>query len=214
MGAGVQGFEAYYAANAQDLRVLGGDQPTIGLAGGWTQGGGHSPLSSIYGLGADQALEWEVITADEKLMTASPIENSDLYWALSGGGGGTYGVVVSLTSKAHKDGVVGGARLRFTSTSQDIFWSVIGSWHANLLAMIDKGVMALYYFTNDFFTLIPLTLPNGSKADVAALLEPFVVDLRKHNISYSLNVTSFPTYLEHFEANIFHLPYGTDLGSS
>ena len=212
MGAGVQAFEAYYAADARGLRVLGGECPTVGLAGGWTQGGGHSSLSSVYGLGADQALEWEVVTADGRLVVASPTENSDLYWALSGGGGGTYGVVLSLTSKAYKDGVVGGARLLFTSAgiSQDTFWDAIGSWHASLPAMVDRGAMALFYFTNEFFSLIPLTLPGGSESEVTALLEPFIEDLRIHNISYSLNVTSFSTYLEHYEINIQPLPYGNN----
>lgn len=211
MGAGVQAFEAYYAADARGLRVLGGECPTVGIAGGYTQGGGHSALSSIYGLGADQALEWEVVTADGRLVTASPTQNSDLYWALSGGGGGTYGVVLSLTAKAHKDGVVGGASLTFLSAgvSQDTFWNAIGSWHESLPAVVDKGAMALYYFTNEFFSLVPLTLPGGSEADVKTLLDPFTAILHKHNISYSLNITSFPTYLKHYETNINPLPFGT-----
>lgn len=210
IGAGVQGYEAYYAADAHGLRVLGGECPTVGVAGGYTQGGGHSALSSIYGLGADQTLEWEVVTADGRLVAASPSENPDLYWALSGGGGGTYGVVVSLTSKAHRDGVMGGASLTFLANdiSQDTFWNAIGSWHASLPAIVDKGATALYYFNNEFFSLIPLTFPGGSKAEVTALLEPFTADLRKLNISYSLNVTSFPTYLQHYETNINPLPYG------
>lgn len=54
---------------------------------------GNSTLASKYGLSADQALEWEVVNGTGKLLRASRIENSDLFWALSGGGGGTYGVV-------------------------------------------------------------------------------------------------------------------------
>lgn len=210
IGAGVQAYEAYYAADAHGLRVLGGECPTVGVAGGYTQGGGHSALSSIYGLGADQTLEWEVVTADGSLVIASPSKNPDLYWALSGGGGGTYGVVVSLTSKAHKDGVIGGARLSFLADgiSQDKFWNAIGLWHGSLPSIVDKGAMAVYYFTNEFFSLVPLTFPGGSEAEVTALLEPFTADLRKLNISYSLNVTSFPRYLQHYETNIGPLPYG------
>lgn len=60
---------------------------TVGFAGGYIQGGGHSVLSSLYGMAADQALEFEVITTDGRLVRASPSENADLYWALSGGVG-------------------------------------------------------------------------------------------------------------------------------
>lgn len=42
MGAGVQAFEAYAAGKKAGLDVLGGECPTVGVAGGYTQGGGHS----------------------------------------------------------------------------------------------------------------------------------------------------------------------------
>lgn len=63
----------------------------MGIAGGYTQGGGHSALTSAYGMGADQALEWEVVTPNGDHLIASPTQNTDLYFALSGGGGSTYG---------------------------------------------------------------------------------------------------------------------------
>lgn len=44
--AGVQVFEAYEAAYAQALVVVGGNCATVGLAGGYTQRGGHGPLAS------------------------------------------------------------------------------------------------------------------------------------------------------------------------
>lgn len=100
IGAGVQDEEAYTALDKHNSVMVGGDCATVGAAGGYTQGGGHSVLSSRFGLGADQALEWEVIDGNGQLLTASRTQNSDLYWALSGGGGGTYAVVYSLTAKA------------------------------------------------------------------------------------------------------------------
>jgi hypothetical protein len=42
MGAGVQAFEAYAAADKVGLNVMGGQCPTVGIVGGYTQGGGHS----------------------------------------------------------------------------------------------------------------------------------------------------------------------------
>ena len=47
MGAGVQSFEAYTAAHEAGLSVLGGQCVTVGIAGGYTQGGGHSCVSSM-----------------------------------------------------------------------------------------------------------------------------------------------------------------------
>ena len=43
-------------------------------------GGGHSALSTEFGLAADQTLEFEVVTAAGKLVTASRTQNTDLYW--------------------------------------------------------------------------------------------------------------------------------------
>lgn len=65
------------------------------------QGGGHGPASRNYGLGADQVLEATVVLANGSIVTASPCQHPDLFFAIRGGGGGTYGVVVSTTIKAY-----------------------------------------------------------------------------------------------------------------
>ena len=53
-------------------------------------------MASSYGMAADNVLEFEVITMDQQHTTASPTQNSDLYWALSGGGAGNYAIVLSV----------------------------------------------------------------------------------------------------------------------
>lgn len=58
-GAGIQVFEVYEFAKELGVTVVGGESVTVGLAGGYTAGGGHSPLSSLYGLAADQVLALE-----------------------------------------------------------------------------------------------------------------------------------------------------------
>lgn len=64
IGSGVQAIDVYAAAKEQGLTVVGGEGETVGVSGGYIQGGGHSPLAGIYGLAADSALEFDVVTAD------------------------------------------------------------------------------------------------------------------------------------------------------
>lgn len=60
VGAGVMGNELVEAANKQGLAVVSGECATVGLAGGYTQGGGHGVLSTAFGLAADQTLSFQV----------------------------------------------------------------------------------------------------------------------------------------------------------
>ena len=78
--------------------------------GGWLQGGGHGTLSPRYGLGVDNVLEIEIVTADGQLRTVNAYSSPDLFWALRGGGGGTWGVVTQATFKAYPSEQLAGVR--------------------------------------------------------------------------------------------------------
>jgi FAD/FMN-containing dehydrogenase len=69
------------------------------MCGGWSTGGGHAVLSSEFGLGVDNVLEFKVVAADGNLHVANEVSNPDLFWALRGGGPSTFGVVVEATFK-------------------------------------------------------------------------------------------------------------------
>lgn len=105
-----------------NITLVGGSCATVGSFGGWLAGGGHSELSSMYGLGVDQALEMGIVTAGGRhrvVSAESKGRERELFWALRGGGGsrsrslfgffgmaadagaGTYGVVTSVVVKAH-----------------------------------------------------------------------------------------------------------------
>lgn len=200
IGAGVQGADLFAAANAQNAIVLGGDCSSIGLAGGYTQGGGHSILSSLYGLGADQVLEWEVVTAQGEHLIATPKQNQDLYWALSGGGGGTYGVVISLTIRTHPTDIVGGAELGFVAAGipNDTYWGAISYWQILQESLVDAGTTSLLLIAPFGFHISPFNAPGASIKQTTELLAPFTDYLTAHNIPYSLNVTSLP-FLEHYQ---------------
>ncbi|KAL4960182.1 FAD-dependent oxidoreductase [Aspergillus stella-maris] len=212
LGAGVQGGEAYAAADAQGLQVVGGECPTVGIAGGYSQGGGHSALGSKYGLAADQVLAWEVIDGKGNFITATR-DNAyhDLFWALSGGGGGTYGVVWSMTSKAHPGTPVSGFNLTFTSDgiSQDTFYDAVTLYHETLPSIVDAGAMSVWYFTNTSFSISPLTGPEIPVAKLNELVKPFLDGLDKLGITYTSYSKQFPTYLEQFSTMQSAIEVGT-----
>ncbi|KAF8970281.1 hypothetical protein BGZ46_010511 [Entomortierella lignicola] len=99
--SGVLWGDVYKAADKQKVVVVGGAELTVGTSGGYCQGGGHSPISPLYGLCVDNVLQYKVVTADGELKVANSYQNSDLFWALRGGGGATFGVVVEATYKTH-----------------------------------------------------------------------------------------------------------------
>ncbi|KAJ5937087.1 FAD/FMN-containing dehydrogenase [Penicillium verhagenii] len=203
VGAGVQIFESNAAASKQGLTVVGGNCRTVGLAGGYSQGGGHGQLVSLYGLAADQVLEWEVVTSTGKLVTATPHnDHKDLWWALSGGGGGTYGVVVSMTSKAHKEMRTATANLTFTSigVTETTFDDAVHLFlNSTLGPLLDARGAAVWYMLRDAFEITPITLPSGSKKDLQAIMAPLLTGLDQANISYSYFIEEFPTWYSSFE---------------
>lgn len=101
VGAGTIGMQAYQAVTTQGGKyVQGGGCTTVGLAG-LVQGGGFGSFSKHYGTAAGSLLEAEVVTADGQIRIANACTNPDLFWALKGGGGGTFGVVSKMTLRLH-----------------------------------------------------------------------------------------------------------------
>lgn len=122
VGAGTRWIEAYQAATANGRYVQGGGCTSVGAAGGFIQGGGYGSFSKRFGTGAGNVLEFEVITADGKLRIANEARNPDLFWALRGGGGGTFGIVTKATLLAHPmPQRVGLLRGKIAASSDDAF---------------------------------------------------------------------------------------------
>lgn len=90
VGAGLQVWEVFTHTERYNVTLTAASCLTVGSYGGWITGGGHSPLSSKYGLGVDQVLSLQVVTADGRYVTADPKKNEDLFFAMRGGGGSMF----------------------------------------------------------------------------------------------------------------------------
>jgi len=87
------------ATNAYGLATTGGIIGSTGIAG-LTLGGGIGYLSRKCGLSCDNLVSAEVVTAEGQVLTASEKDESDLFWALRGGGG-NFGVVTTFEYRLH-----------------------------------------------------------------------------------------------------------------
>jgi len=80
--------------------VQGGGCATVGVAG-LIQSGGFGSFSKRYGLAAAGLLQAEVVTADGTVHVVNRCRNPDLFWAIKGGGGGSFGVITKVTLRTH-----------------------------------------------------------------------------------------------------------------
>ena len=101
-GAGCIWLHAYHAVtDGAERYVQGGSCTTVGIPG-LVLGGGFSTFSKAYGTAACSLLEAEIVTADGQTRIVNQAREPDLFWALKGGGGGTFGVVTRVTLATHE----------------------------------------------------------------------------------------------------------------
>jgi FAD/FMN-containing dehydrogenase len=210
IGSGITAGEAETVAYQSGYRVVGGECGSVGIAGGYSQGGGHSMLSTEYGMAADQVLEWEVVTASGKHLIATPQQNADLYWALSGGGAGNYGVVLSMTSRIFKDGPMAGGSLSFANTNETSYWEAVSRWFQRTPSLAGENNTIIFLVTRDAFEAVAMTLPGQLPSAVETLLSQYLNDLKQLNITYALSTTHSDSYYDHFNAYFGPLPWGIE----
>jgi FAD/FMN-containing dehydrogenase len=100
IGAGALLIDVYAELAKSGVTLPGGTCPTVGIAG-VTLGGGFGLASRRFGLTVDSVKAMRLVTADSRLQSVDEHTDSDLFWALRGGGGGNFGVVTEFTFKTH-----------------------------------------------------------------------------------------------------------------
>lgn len=194
--------DTYYsviAAKKAFGSILGNKWASTGHSQG---GGGHSPLSPLIGMGTDQVLSLEVVTCDGRFVTASESENSDLFWALRGGGAGTYGVVTSVTIKAYPVIPAATATWSFSypaNVTKDSFKQAMRAWLSYFPRYADMG---LYSYLNVVpapdggrsFVMDPLVAPNKTLEEAKAIIQPWMDDVAELGIRFEPEWNHYDTF--------------------
>jgi FAD/FMN-containing dehydrogenase len=105
IGAGAQLIDIYSKLWNKHRSIPGGSCPTVGIAG-LALGGGIGFSSRLHGATSDNVLSLTLVDAAGKVRKCSKSENSDLYWACRGGGGGNFGIATSFQFKTFQVGNV------------------------------------------------------------------------------------------------------------
>src|SRR5690606_36056636 len=129
LGSGAMWIDAYDAVTTRAGRyVQGGGCTTVGVAG-LVQSGGFGNFSKRFGTAAAGLLEAEIVTADGCVLVANACTNPDLFWAIKGGGGGSFGVVTRLTLRTRElPGTFGAAFGRIRASSDEAFLALVAKF--------------------------------------------------------------------------------------
>ncbi|KAL6301463.1 FAD-binding domain-containing protein [Sparassis latifolia] len=129
VGPGALTEDIYAFVDSINRTVVGGYHQTIGFGGGYFLGGGHSILTPVYGLAVDN-VQVKVVTPDGEYRTANECQNQDLFWALRGGGGSAFGVVIESSHTVVPQVTLQVASISFISTSNI---SSLAGWYDLLI---------------------------------------------------------------------------------
>ncbi|KAK7954707.1 hypothetical protein PG988_015401 [Apiospora saccharicola] len=223
MGAGIVGYELYEAADKFGVSALSGEGRTVGTAGGYTAGGGLAPLTGKYGMAADQVLSIDVVTPDGRFVTADEANHPDLFWALRGGGGGTFGVVTSMTVRVHPRMIFSGMTFTMTSgtgadaaVSKEVMFAALDAYMRHFPEFAEAGTYAYATLlpspdgTGHTWTMKPWLIPGMELDEFRELVAPLLAawaDLKFPVEPEFFQTDSFlEAYENHFPADQVGMP--------
>jgi FAD/FMN-containing dehydrogenase len=205
MGAGVIAGDAYRFFNSHGVDITGGYEESVGIAGGFGQGGGVGDYTTTYGLMVDNAVEFEVITAEGRVRTINECNDPELFWAMRGGGGGTYAILTKYRVQVYPSVPVHTYNFLATfkdttnATQQQGLREVLTA-HANSQIIWSSQLVTgqVDYSTKGVsFGLVLPYADDGSKLKRAtASFFQSVSNLTYVNVLEN-NYTSFPTYTDY-----------------
>ena len=210
---------AVYKLGCSSATILTWDLETIGLAGGYIQGGGHGPMATFYGMGmdapvatfwikiikltvppaADQALSFEILTASGNFVTADAASNPDLFWTLKGGGGSTFGIVLSVAIKTFPEVPSASIILDINSTHTNdtsLLYKGVAAVHDLSNHWVDYGMTVYYELMGNRFHVQPILGPNMTAVQIQEIAKPMFDKLHAEGVPYSTSTKEFATFFD------------------
>ncbi|KAK4080908.1 CAZyme family AA7 [Trichoderma harzianum] len=158
VGGGSEMWDIYVAADKHHEAIVGGGGKTVGI-GGYITGGGHSIFAPKYGLAADNVWEMEIVTPGGDIVVANEDRHQDLFWAMRGGGGSTFGVITSVTLKTHPSPkIMGVAYMMFTDPKESIVFDLITYIVSQIPSLMAQGLSGYNLATKNMTT--PIQIPG------------------------------------------------------
>ncbi|KAF5343922.1 hypothetical protein D9758_012128 [Tetrapyrgos nigripes] len=179
VSAGVDWNQAYNAASAADRTIVGGLSPvgTVGTAG-WNMGTGHSMLSPSFGLGVDNSLEFTVVLPNASVVTVNEYLTPDLFWAIRGGGGPSFGIAVNITMKTHEPQRYTGSFFVSYCDSDQSYLSLLSTWMKYHNPLSDAGWTGIWPLGNRSLSLTfgAANIPPSPQA--SQLMDAFIAEAK------------------------------------
>jgi FAD/FMN-containing dehydrogenase len=132
VGAGTNFEKLNAILSHYKLHVPGGGCPSVAVAG-YMQGGGYSFTSLMFGMNCDSVIETVVALASGEIVIANEQTNNDLFWAVRGGTGNNFGVLLEITYRLHTLDELQGFGLSWpldTHDDLDHATKVLATWQA------------------------------------------------------------------------------------
>jgi hypothetical protein len=182
VGAGIQTNDLNTHTLVNNITIITPGGSDVGAYGGFLLGGGHSALTSYYGMAADHILSLNVVLPSGRFVTASAEENQDVYWAMLGGGGGTFGVLTSAVVEAFPIVSLTNSSVAFSppAAESENFWAGVAKYFQFSQKVCEAGGIGFSFILSQNGTLsfsVGIEIPFISSKDMQSLTAPLFEDL-------------------------------------
>ncbi|KAJ7582378.1 FAD-binding domain-containing protein [Mycena floridula] len=196
LGAGVQFTDLLTFAEENKVTIPTGGCPSVGAAGGYPQGGGHSSsIHAYFILSQWKKLEYEVVTPEGQHIIANECSHPDLFFALSGGGGGTFGVVLKVTTLVFPKMLINAVVASYDDSNKTNRLHFLQFMTNHAVEMAQQG-WGSYILGNNVVLANPTLTPTAANASMIALRK-FIT-----GIGGSFTATVEPSYTTFFNKYI------------